>query len=58
MPLNLSYAFGASNEPLVSQTISEIFDHNAIECPDRVAIVSHHQGISKTYREFNNDVRY
>ena len=53
---SFSYAFGPSNESLSPQTISEIFDENAKQCPERIACVSHHQGITKTYRQLTNDV--
>ena len=52
----ISYLCGLTNEPLVSWTISDILELNVIECPDKVACISQHQAIRKTYKEMGEDV--
>jgi fatty-acyl-CoA synthase len=51
-----SYVFGKSSEPLVPHIISNILERNAIECPERIACISKHQKLSKSYLELNKDV--
>src|SRR5262249_44107597 len=47
----LSYAHGASETPLIGQTIGDFFDAICEAHPDHEALVSRHQGIRWTYRE-------
>ncbi|KAI1278752.1 Medium-chain acyl-CoA ligase ACSF2, mitochondrial [Halotydeus destructor] len=52
----LSYAFGTSGESLRGETVPEVLSTTVTEYPDRLAIVSMHQGIEKTYVQFDEDV--
>ena len=47
-----SYASGASDIPLLGQTIGDLLDQTIDRYPDRLAYVARHQGIRWTYREF------
>jgi fatty-acyl-CoA synthase len=46
-----SYAKGATDLPLIEQTIGDFFDDMADRQPDRDALVSRHEGQRFTYRE-------
>ena len=48
----LSYVHGASDVPLIGATIGDLFDRVAAQMPDNEALVSVHQGLRYTYREF------
>ncbi len=48
----LSYVHGASDVPLIGATIGDLFDRVAAQLPDNEALVSVHQGLRYTYREF------
>jgi fatty-acyl-CoA synthase len=48
----LSYAHGASEEPLLGETIGANLDRTVARVPDAEAIVSCHQGVRYTYAEF------
>ncbi|MBW8714270.1 MAG: hypothetical protein JF629_00295, partial [Variovorax paradoxus] len=50
MPLTQSLAQGATNVPLIEQTIGDFFDGMAAKQPDREALVSRHEGKRFTYR--------
>ncbi|CAG2108823.1 unnamed protein product [Medioppia subpectinata] len=50
-----SYAFEPSLEPLSGQTIGQLIRECAEDSPDRTAVVSAHQHITKTYAELNSD---
>jgi len=52
-PLALSQAQGATDVPLIEQTIGAFFDAMAARQPDHEALVSVHQGRRYTYRELN-----
>ncbi|KAI1278753.1 Medium-chain acyl-CoA ligase ACSF2, mitochondrial [Halotydeus destructor] len=52
----LSYAFGVCDEPLRCETIPEILKMSVTKHSDQLAIVSMHQGIEKTYSQFDEDV--
>jgi fatty-acyl-CoA synthase len=52
----LSYAHGASPQPLLGETIGENLERTAAAHPEREAIVSCHQGVRLTYAEFNAEV--
>lgn len=56
MHTNLSYVHGASDVPLSGETIGMYFDKIAARFADREAIVSRHQNIRWTYREFRHYV--
>ena len=51
-----SYASGASTFPLMGMTIGEMVDSIAEKYPDTDAVVSMHQDIRWTYREFQEKV--
>jgi fatty-acyl-CoA synthase len=48
----LSYVHGASDVPLIGATIGDLFDRVAAQVPENEALVSVHQGLRYTYREF------
>ncbi|RZI92924.1 MAG: AMP-binding protein [Variovorax sp.] len=48
---NLSYAKGATDVPLIEQTIGAFFDDMVARQPEREALVSRHEGRRFTYRE-------
>ena len=52
-PLQLSQAQGATDVPLIEQTIGAFFDAMAQRQPEHEALVSVHQGRRYTYRELN-----
>jgi fatty-acyl-CoA synthase len=52
----LSYAHGASAEPLLGETIGENLERTAERVPGAEALVSCHQGLRYTYAEFNHAV--
>jgi fatty-acyl-CoA synthase len=52
----LSYAHGASAEPLLGETIGENLERTAERVPGAEALVSCHQGVRYTYAEFNHAV--
>ena len=45
----LSYVHGASTQPLIGKTIGALFDETCAEHPDRLALISRHQGVRWTY---------
>ncbi len=49
--MKFSYVHGASDRPLIGETIGQVFDRIVSAHADRVALVSCHQGIRWTYRE-------
>jgi len=51
----LSYVHGASNVPLIGSTIGDLVDKIAKRFPDRDALISRHQKIRYTYREFKTE---
>lgn len=51
--LGQSYAHGASSTPLLGETIGANLERTATRVPDHDALVSVHQGLRYTYREFN-----
>ena len=51
-----SYTCGTSAVPLLGMTISEMVDSIAAKFPDTEAIVSVHQNLRWTYREFAGQV--
>src|SRR5207248_9148198 len=48
----LSYAHGACDQPLLGETIGCNLDRIAARYPDAAALVSRHQGVRYSYREF------
>ena len=54
-PLTLSLARGATNVPLIEQTIGAFFDAMVARQPDHEALVSVHQGRRYTYRALQAD---
>ncbi|MBA8903507.1 AMP-binding protein [Phyllobacterium sp. P30BS-XVII] len=51
-----SYVHGASNQPLIGETIGRHFDHIAGRFPDRPALVVRHQDVRLTYSELRQRV--
>src|SRR3954463_13897397 len=51
-----SYAHGASDTPLLGETIGESLERTAAGFPDREALVGRQQGIRLTYAELNQQV--
>ena len=56
MSKEISYASGASDKPLLGDTIGDKFDEIASKYPEREAIVSIHQNIRFTYNELAKEV--
>ncbi|MDE0121300.1 MAG: AMP-binding protein [bacterium] len=52
----LAYARGDTATPLLEETIGRNLESMVARYPDRDALVSMHQGIRQTYREFNRSV--
>ncbi|XP_037281544.2 putative acyl-CoA synthetase YngI [Rhipicephalus microplus] len=52
----LSYYHAASEVPLLPLTMGQVLDRAADTMGDNLAVVSCHQGISKTYAQFKRDV--
>jgi len=52
----LSYAHGASDEPLLGETIGANLERTIARHPDAEALVSVHQGIRYTYAQFGEAV--
>lgn len=52
----LSYASGTSAVPLLGQTIGDAFDQTAARFPDRLAVVSRHQGVRRTWTQLKAEV--
>ncbi|CAN5532992.1 AMP-binding protein [soil metagenome] len=48
---NLSYARGATDVPLIEQTLGDFFDGMVASQPEREALVSRHEGKRFSYRE-------
>jgi fatty-acyl-CoA synthase len=51
-----SYTSGTSDRPLLGLTIGDMFDQIAARYPDNEALVSRHQGLRYTYRQFRAEV--
>lgn len=54
--LETSYSRGATDTPLIEETIGAFFDAMIERFADKEAVVSCHQGIRYTYRELQRDV--
>src|SRR5215472_9664643 len=52
----LSYAHGTGGPPLWGCTIGEALDCTALLCPDQPALISRHQRLRYSYREFLAEV--
>ncbi|RZI63428.1 MAG: AMP-binding protein, partial [Variovorax sp.] len=55
MAANLSYAQGATDIPLIEQTLGAFFDDMVAKQPDHEALVSRHEGQRFTYRELQTE---
>ena len=53
---DVAYARGDTSTPLLEETIGYNLEATAARFPDRDALVSMHQGIRQTYREFDRSV--
>ena len=51
--MQLSYAQGSTDVPLLTETIGENLEHTTARFPDRDALIVRHEGIRCTYREFD-----
>lgn len=56
MQLTKSYMCGAASEPLVYETIGNLFDNTVERFPDHLALVVPHQQVRWTYREYQGQV--
>jgi fatty-acyl-CoA synthase len=54
--MELSYAHGTCDEPLMGETIGANFKRTVARIPDADALVSHHQGARLTYAELDAQV--
>jgi fatty-acyl-CoA synthase len=54
--LTQSYVFGASEQPLLGETIGQFFDTVCAKWPDRPALVVRHQKVRMSYRELKEAV--
>src|SRR3954468_8757511 len=54
--MDLSYAHGATDVPLLGETIGANLERTAARVPDAEALVSRHQGERYTYAELNERV--
>ena len=54
--LTLSYVHGASDQPLIGQTIGQFFDAVCERCSDRPALVVRHQKLRLSYGELRQEV--
>jgi fatty-acyl-CoA synthase len=54
--MQLSYAHGASDVPLLGETIGLNLERTAARVPDSEALVSRHQGVRYTYAELDAEV--
>ncbi|ORU90836.1 MAG: AMP-binding protein [Cycloclasticus sp. symbiont of Poecilosclerida sp. M] len=52
----LSYEYGVSDVPLMGKTIGVVFDETVARWPDKLAIISRHQSIRWTYRQYKEQV--
>jgi len=57
MDTSASYARGATDAPLIEQTIGDFFDAMAQRQPGREALVSRHEGLRYTYEELRDASR-
>ncbi|MDE0287468.1 MAG: AMP-binding protein, partial [bacterium] len=51
-----AYTIGDQTTPLLQETIGQNLESMVARFPDRDALVSMHQGIRETYREFDKSV--
>jgi len=51
-----SYTNGASDKPLIGQTLGDMLDQTVARFPGNEALVSRHQGLRYTYLEFRQQV--
>ncbi|UYV64457.1 ACSF2 [Cordylochernes scorpioides] len=54
--LTQSYYHQPSSEPLLSLTLGEVLERAASLAGDKIAHISHYQGIKKTYSEMETEV--
>src|SRR5271169_3453073 len=54
--LKLSYVNGASNQPLIGETVGQFFDSVCAKWPSRPALVVRHQKVRLTYAELQREV--
>ena len=54
--MTISYEHGTALRPLLSETIGANLDATVARFPDHEAVVSVHQGVRMTYREFSDTV--
>ena len=54
--MTVAYAKGDTSVPLLDETIGGNLERTVARCGDRDALVSVHQGIRQSYREFDQRV--
>src|SRR6202046_3123638 len=54
--LKLSYVNGASNQPLIGETVGQFFDSVCAKWPSRPSLVVRHQNVRLTYAELQREV--
>ena len=54
--LKLSYVHGASNQPLIGETVGQFFDSVCAKWPSRPALIVRHQKVRLTYAELQREV--
>lgn len=54
--LQKSYFRGPQTEPLLQQTIGNLFDQTVRQFPDQEALISRHQSIRWSYREYQQQI--
>ncbi|HAP65078.1 MAG TPA: AMP-binding protein, partial [Cytophagales bacterium] len=52
----LSYACGISQQPLLGDTIGDLFDKTVAQYPDEEALIVKHQDIRYSYRKLQTQV--
>jgi fatty-acyl-CoA synthase len=52
----MSYAKGSTDRPLLELTVGALLDQTALRYPDNDALISLHQGLRYSYREFQAEV--
>ena len=54
--LNLSYVYGASDQPLIGKTVGQFFDEASAQWASRPALIVRQQNLQLTYAELRQAV--